>query len=514
MNKRVRRSRKPDYPLDHKHLYKCGRLTLWKRARKGAADLTYMEFAVKKSDLEEWLVNEWCASTSITREEIKEIIGGFPDRKRVRFPVGIPWPPEPGSQPNVYDDVGEAWRRAMTATDNWLDDLVAEDEESEEAQPEGPVAPTIGSLWSEFAEYKLKSGDWSIRTLYGNEKSWKKWIEPKFHTTRSNEVTPEMLEDWRRHMQNTLRRSTVKRTWDILSNLFDWLKKMDNSDTFAGREPYRLFKNTSPFANPIVSPTRGPQDERPTFTWKQVQSLIQKTLEIYPDMHTFMSVAVETGMRIGEIRGLRWSDITLSTKKKRGFIQVQRSLTYCGPSVGYIESKGKTENAIRKIPLSPTLNDALSTWFHTGANPEDVKAKCSVATYYRKGQKYVNLRQRKRRDGAVEICTVTEPSISVSGTSNEDDWVFASALDGGPIPSASLSSRLKRCKKAAGLPEAGAWHELRHSFISHAMKKQVDFKWLQSVVGHAKLETTLRYTHLIDPDHSQIDNIYGKDETE
>ncbi len=77
---------------------------------------------------------------------------------------------------------------------------------------------------------------------------------------------------------------------------------------------------------------------------------------------------------------------------------------------------------------------------------------------------------------------------------------------GGPLTSRSIHRIIKTYALKLGLPRVSP-HTLRHSFATHLLESGADLRAIQEMLGHARLSTTQRYTHL---DFSHLAAVYDQ----
>ncbi len=154
----------------------------------------------------------------------------------------------------------------------------------------------------------------------------------------------------------------------------------------------------------------------------------------------FFYTEITTGLRKGEICGLKWEDFD----EQYGTLKIKRSI---GKTVNGVMLIGetKTETGSREILLPPSTVELL--------------------------------RRRK-------ISSVSE-------------WIFPNLRDAEkPMNPQCAYQHLKTILKRAGLPPI-RFHDLRHTFATHAIAGGVDAKTLSGILGHANASFTLdNYTHV------------------
>ena len=195
----------------------------------------------------------------------------------------------------------------------------------------------------------------------------------------------------------------------------------------------------------VRNPTNGTVIPKMSHTEKQVlcDSELDKFIETIkqePYWYDFFYVEIMTGLRRGEICGLKWSDINFAD----GTLLVKRAVSH-KKGGGVTVGETKTDAGTRRI-LLPT----------------------SVAT----------LLQEKRTNAVSE-------------------WVFPHHMNPSePLHPNSAYTKLKTILKRANLPSI-RFHDLRHTFATHAMQGGVDAKTLAGILGHTNASFTLdTYTHV------------------
>jgi len=75
-------------------------------------------------------------------------------------------------------------------------------------------------------------------------------------------------------------------------------------------------------------------------------------------------------------------------------------------------------------------------------------------------------------------------------------WLFPGQNPVNPMTARQLSRIFHGAKDAAEIDKKVSLHTLRHCFATHLLEQGVDIRVIQVLLGHKKLETTARYSHI------------------
>jgi integrase len=174
-------------------------------------------------------------------------------------------------------------------------------------------------------------------------------------------------------------------------------------------------------------------------------------------LEAFWTMAVTTGLRLGELQALKWGDLDLGRRR----VQVRRTLAVDGKPIFSATSTKKNHN--RTVWLARAAVDALE------AHRE---------------------RQEHQRADAQDAWI-------------ENGLVFTTGT-GNPLDGRNLRGRqFPKLLATAGLP-AMRIHDLRHSAASMLLAEGVPVKVVSEMLGHADVSTTLRiYAHVLEGAQAQ-----------
>ncbi len=286
---------------------------------------------------------------------------------------------------------------------------------------------TIDQLSEHFEQSEMRLGKslWSVATQKTYRGYIRRWIRPRWGSHCLDEIKAVEVEAWLGGL-NLARGSRVK-IRNVLCVLFNHACRHELFD----RNPMRFVRQSA-------KRRRVPD----VLTGAEIKTLVEN---LPLRERTLVLLAVSTGLRQGELFGLKWRDVDF----EHGELNVIRSIV-CG-----IEGRCKTECSQKPVPMHPQLAAALIAW----------RQQCRFK--------------------------------------NSDDWVFASRLHNGRRPywgAAIMRHYVQPLANKLGIEKRIGWHTFRHTYCTLLRSLGVEFKVMQELMRHSSLRSTLDvYTQAVGP---------------
>jgi integrase len=200
----------------------------------------------------------------------------------------------------------------------------------------------------------------------------------------------------------------------------------------------------------VKAPRPAPKEMRP-LSEGEVRAFLEAASEARDRFEALYMLAITTGLRRGELLGLRWDDADL----ERGTLRVGRALVREGGR--HVIGETKTKRGRRLVNLTPRTVAALKA-------------------------------RRKRQ---------LEERLRLSELYEDRGLIFASNVGTLINPENLVKRSFKPLLERAGLPEI-RFHDLRHTCATLLLGRGVHPKIVQELLGHATIAMTLdTYSHYL-----------------
>lgn len=297
--------------------------------------------------------------------------------------------------------------------------------------------------WIGIKKRTVKSGTWQ-----SYEQRYMSNIKPVIGNTLIREVSPVQCQLIMNRMSDEgYKNSTITLTKVVLRNMLEMAYQND-----------MIVKNP---CNKGVKSAVGKKSEKRHALTSEQQALFCEAITGEPYEYPCKFI-LQTGLRAGEMIGLRWSDVDFDKR----CIHIERTMLYRISLGGWVEGSPKTESGRRVVPLTK----------------EAIKI----------------LRLQKLKNSSQTITNI-----------EWQDQIFL-GKKGVPTKNTAYDEWLCLLCERVGLPKISL-HILRHTFATRCIEGGMRPKILQEILGHSNISTTMDiYVHLSDEEkRKEVDMIEG-----
>ncbi|MFW6015120.1 MAG: tyrosine-type recombinase/integrase [bacterium] len=302
----------------------------------------------------------------------------------------------------------------------------------------------------------MKLSEWLNRWIEGRKSSITYSTYINYKGKIDNHINPEIGNIKLKDLQ-------ARQVQDLLNNKFEY-GRLDNNGGLSARTVKYIYQTLHAALEQAIKerlmltnvckavelPKKQKEKELNTWTKEQVNIFLD-TAKNYC-YYSIFYLALNTGMRRGELIGLKWKDISFDKKR----IDVKRQIIRT--SEGLVSKTVKTSAGNRVIPL---LDEVI---------------------------KFLNSHKIKQ----------SEYKLALGEEYNKKDDLVSCNEDGTPITPRSLLRVYKQIIKEAELPDI-RFHDLRHTFATLFIEAGGAIKTLQQILGHSSITITIdTYVSLTD----------------
>ncbi len=336
----------------------------------------------------------------------------------------------------------------------------------------GSVKNSIKSIEMFMEEFVNSYGkkNWSISTYSSNKSLLGNYIYPYIGKIPVHIITSEQIEEY---YGNLFDINIISRVHKLLKCAFGQALRL------------KLIKE-NPFA--LVDLPRSRYIQKSILTADQIKMLLSYCAEEDYQLYVCINLAFACSMRLGEILGLTWNDVEISTKSiedNSSCVRVNKTLSRANyDTLKELNNKDviytfepqyafKKSRLILKTPKTTSSNRTI--WLPATLAQE------------------LNLLKN----------SVTSTLYMANQFTNKPNLVFVNA-QGQPVDIRVIENRFKHALINCNLPVV-TFHSLRHSSITYKlMLSNGDIKSVQGDSGHSQIHTTMNiYAHILDEERKK-----------
>lgn len=278
-----------------------------------------------------------------------------------------------------------------------------------------------------------KKDNLSRATIINYQSYLKNHIDPFIGKVHLSKISPLLIQKFINELRDKgLSSGTIRRIFNVINTSLKYAEKMQMISK-----------------NPALVVERPKVKHKEMNVWDVLE--VKQFLKIAKNSRYYIvfHLAIATGMRQGEILGLRWKDVDL----EKGIIYVEQTLSHDGKE---FKAGAKTESGIRSINIDPYTVKVLKS-----------HKKMIIEEKIKLGDNY--------QDNDLVVCT----------------------SNGTILNPRNLTRIWKNLITKSGLTKI-RFHDLRHTHASLMLKQGEHIKVVSERLGHSKTQTTLNvYSHVM-----------------